>query len=289
MGILRLIFPILLGFLSTSGLALALPSASPSAAPNRSAWLNELVILNQQQNPTSSPPIPFSHPTEADLAKIYQEEINALTQKAKIKFGVSQSKQPELRPKINEFFHQALSSENDSMLKRLLTEPPQSKGPAPDHRAIAEKVLLQLRAHPTANLDATVQYDASGQIGFCFGRALLAHYRLLKAGISQADLAKIFLFGELMVDRQLWRFHVAVMARDGKDGFIVVDPLFDRVLPLRDWVSKTSAFDVKGKFSRARFYITDPRKFLPGFGQYNLDQLEDPNLKKYFDDMARNL
>lgn len=80
-----------------------------------------------------------------------------------------------------------------------------------------------------------------------------------------------------MVQKQLWRFHVAVMVR--QHGFLVIDPLQDKPLPYVEWVAIT-AYDIKGRSSRARFfYATDPRKFLPAFGAYDVKQLEDPVLK----------
>jgi hypothetical protein len=289
MKFLKFLAAILFSFLLLTAAATQSPSPGIGKSKSLSAWASELVFLNQQQDAKNTPQIPFSHPIDADLAKIHQDEMLKLTEAAKLKFGQANSKQPEVRSKINEFYHQEILKQNDSVLSKLLSQPNHDKNLSFDHRLTAAKVLTQLKTHPTANLDATAGYDESGQIGFCFGRAMLAHYWLLKEGIQQNDLAKIFLFGELMVNRQLWRFHVAVILRDKKDGFIVVDPLFEQVLPLQEWLQKTSDFDIKGKFSRAKYYVTDPRKFLPSFGMYHQTQLEDPHLRKYFDDLARHL
>jgi hypothetical protein len=115
------------------------------------------------------------------------------------------------------------------------------------------------------------------------------HHLLLKGGVPQADMAKLFIFGDLMVHAQIWKFHVAVMVRDSKDGFLVVDPLMEEPMPYLAWINATKKFEIKGDSSRARFYVTDPRKFLPAFGMYHRDQLDEPLLKKYFDELALTL
>jgi hypothetical protein len=283
---------ILLFFLALLGLERGYSSIASANAVGRSTaslWTGELQFLNQPPDVKSGSIVAFSHPIDADLAEVHRIESKQWADDAKIKFGTSRPKDAKQRKQVNEFIHEGIRALNEAGLKKLRHDHDILKKSLVDHRFIAEQVLSELKAHPTVNLRSAVNYDATGQIGFCFGRAMLAHYRLLKAGVPQSDMAKVFLFGDLVVDRQFWKFHVALILRDRRDGFVVVDPLFEKVLPLSEWIERTSQFEVKGKFSRARFYITDPRKFLPSFGMYHRDQLEDPHLRRYFDDLARHL
>ena len=93
----------------------------------------------------------------------------------------------------------------------------------------------------------------------------------------------------MKVDEHLWNFHVAVAIRNPKDGLIVLDPLQDSPLSYQEWAKKTERMDIKFPNSRVRFYITDPRKFLPAFDQYNVEQLHEPQLKQLFDELLISL
>jgi hypothetical protein len=132
-------------------------------------------------------------------------------------------------------------------------------------------------------------YKEGGQVGFCFGRALYLHYLLLKSGVPQNELAKIFVLGELKFGDTFWRFHVALMVRDKAQGFLVVDPLVGEVIGYREWMEKNAAYDVKAPNGRSRFYVTDARKFMPAFGEYDAAQLKEPVLRKYFEGLVQSL
>lgn len=189
------------------------------------------------------------------------------------------------RQAVNAFFHQEIQALNAPTLAALDKAPKTTA----DHRKAADAALARVAANPVAKLESIQSYDQGGQVGYCFGRALLVHLFLRQAGVPQADIAKIFTVGELMVERQLWRFHVAVMVRDAAAGYLVVDPLQGKVLPYGEWVQANALYDIKGKLSRARFYVTDPRKFLPSFGAYDVKRFDEPALKRYFDDLGKSL
>lgn len=152
----------------------------------------------------------------------------------------------------------------------------------------AKEVLSAVEDHSMASSKRVFAYQEGGQIGFCFGRALLVHYLLLKAGVPNQDILKIFALGDFLLGGQVWRFHVAVMVREGQ-GYLVVDPLYGEVADSKDWMSNIASLEIKHPFSRARFFITDPRKFMPESGKYTVESLSQPELKSYFRDLAMEI
>ena len=270
-------------FLATS------PKPMPSSTSKSSItlWSEYLPTLNQTPE-IGSLISPEGVDLKVDLLALHAKEnqkiLDAIGKSidSKIK-GKARSRQ------VNDLYFKKVSELNQQTLAGIDRAAKSHQLLAKNHRALAKDVLAQVHKNSVASLSASVNYDSSGQIGFCFGRALLVHHLLLSGGVPQADIAKIFVFGDLRVQNQFWKFHVAVMVRDATDGFLVVDPLMEEPMPYLAWIDVTKKFEIKGKSSRARFYVTDPRKFLPGFGSYHSDQLEEPLLKKYFDELALSL
>lgn len=248
------------------------------------------VILEQlNKSPESSSVIYEGGPVlETDLMALYQAEIKgareAWSKDAEAKKGKSKA---ELRELENAFYFAELDRKNNEVFERLeKIKDVKSSRPSIDAFKVGEKILSEIRKNPVANLEATTSYDPSGQLGFCFGRALYVHYLLLREGVDRSDIAKVFVAGQLRVSHRLWKFHVAVFVRDPKAGYVVIDPLFEKPMALAEWRKLATAFDIKGTKSRARFYVTDPRKFLPSFGRYHTSEIESTHLKAYFTDLA---
>jgi len=243
-------------------LAIALAAAS--------LWTPLLATLNK----SPSAPLPASQQLADDLSALNQAEMKAI--KAKAPKGS--------RDVVNRFFHDEVTKLNDAALAPL-----KAPNAGKDYGKLAEQALAKVAANPVAKVESTQSYDATGQVGYCFGRALLVHLFLLQAGVPQDDMLKIFNLGDLIVEKQPWKFHVAVLVKDAKAGWLAVDPLQGKAMPYEEWIAANKLYDVKKKLPRARFYTTDPRKFLPSFGMYDLKQLEDPVLKSYFADLAKSL
>lgn len=166
-----------------------------------------------------------------------------------------------------------------------------SKDPSPgkaDAKTIQE-VFVELSHNPISKVDAVTRYDKRGDVGFCFGRALMVHYQLLGRGVPQSQMAKIFAVGKIRYKNQLWDFHMAtlVKATDGK--WWVIDSLFEKPIPASDWMRRVTGFGVNRTFPEVRFYVTDPRKFQPSYPEYRLEQLTLPDLRPYFDDLFTSL
>ncbi|RYZ49998.1 MAG: hypothetical protein EOP07_23595, partial [Proteobacteria bacterium] len=244
--------------------------------PSVSAWPAVLEVLNQ------NPSIPYSDISSDEKSNILADYKNEMSTISNLWASQADSKKDprsmESKRLANAFFHEEISKLN---AKTFVAFNP-SLSLAKDFNSLAKSVLKNVQNNPVAKLEASQNYDPSGQLGFCFGRALLVHYELLKAGVKQQDIAKIFVAGQLRVAHQIWNFHVAVMVRDAKHGFIVIDPLYDEPMSLKAWSELVASYDMKGTLSRARFYSSDPRRFLPSGERYGMEQFENKYLKKYF-------
>lgn len=217
----------------------------------------------------------ISHEAATDLLRLRKDEL------AQIKYKFSQVTKNnlttiELRNLENKFFYDEISKLNNKTFLSLNTKA------AKDYAHIAQRILNIIETNNITSSKNTYEFDNSNEIGFCFGRAMLVHYFLIKAGIDPQDILKIFTLGELLVDHQFWHFHVAIMLRDSMHGYIIVDPLFENPLAYKTWIEKIHQYEIKYPFSRARFYITDPRKFLPASGFYDLASLSQQILRGYF-------
>ncbi len=242
------------------------------------------VLFTLNQSPKAA--IAYPAPLDQNLTALNADEmqrVNAAWQ-ATAEYAAPASKQ-QARDRKNRFFHDQAQSLNAPLLPWIQS----ASAGAADHRTLAERVLKHVAKHPIASIESTLLRKRSAEIGFCFGRALLVHYELLQAGVAPSDLVKVFALGELTVEKQHWRFHVAVGVRDPKDGILIVDPLFPEVRGLAQWMGEVAAYDIKHPFSRTRFYVTDPRKFLPALGAYDKAQLTEPILRSYFTALAKTL
>jgi hypothetical protein len=246
-----------------------------------SRWPEILKVLNQ--NPSTSHVL---QGLDGDLLALYRSELKAIDALwAATPDAKRDKKLAETRRLTNVFYHEQVKALNDKTFSALDLAPSRGK----DYAALAQKILDQVRSNPVAKLESWHEYDPSGQLGFCFGRALLSHYLLLKAGVKQDDIGKVFVAGQLRVASRMWTFHVAVLIRDEKQGFLVVDSLLEKPVSLAEWRDRTASYDIKGDFSRARFYVTDPRKFVPTSGGYSQELISEENLKKYFDELALSM
>ena len=143
--------------------------------------------------------------------------------------------------------------------------------------------------HPVAGLQALKKYDPTGEIGFCFGRALFLHLELLRRGVAKESIKKVFAVGEMLeVDPSTqnaitWQFHVAtaVLGKDGK--WWVVDPSYG-LMELREWYRFMKAMAVNHRMS---LFSTPLSKIGPSAWEYNTQPggLFDPYYRRYFQDL----
>lgn len=156
--------------------------------------------------------------------------------------------------------------------------------PGADAKTI-EAVYHELVENPVTRVDAVTRYDKRGDVGFCFGRALWVHYRLLRRGIPPAQIAKIFAVGKLRYKKQLWDFHMATLVKGADGKWWAIDSLFEKPLPDDEWRKRAWTFGASQTAPEVRFYVTDPRKFQPAYPAYERKTLTLPELKPFFSEL----
>lgn len=239
-------------------------------------WTPELALLTKA-------PCESSPHLEDDLLGTYRNELLTIQQNWQ-QVPKSGNTKKELRKKENQFYFNHLHTLNSNALLEL-----KKSYFSRSYRDQAQNILKKVSEDFTSSSRYIHDYQSGDQIGFCFGRALLIHYALLKSGIPQDDIRKIFAIGDLLVGGQNWEYHVAVMVKDSDLGFIVIDPLQPALTGYEDWVKEVEAHSIKTPYSRIRFYITDPRKFLPNSSIYSLAALSEPILKDYFWELGTSI
>ena len=74
-------------------------------------------------------------------------------------------------------------------------------------------------------------YDTKGTIGFCFGRATIAHMETIVRDVHPDLVKKIWIAGDMGV----WGHHVATMVYTEK-GWLVLDTNLGRNIPADEWI-----------------------------------------------------
>ena len=120
--------------------------------------------------------------------------------------------------------------------------------------------------HPVARLDRLSQYDPSGHIGFCFGRAMTVHLIARRMGLSNDSIRKLFIIGYLDTREDPqgdpeWRFHVTTLVKGEKGAWYAVDPIMQGVMSIKEWVKYVRA--TWDKKNQALLYMTSPSTIIP--------------------------
>ncbi|RZA08671.1 MAG: hypothetical protein EOP11_04185 [Proteobacteria bacterium] len=123
------------------------------------------------------------------------------------------------------------------------------------------EALFEIAAsHPVADYGKVKKWDPKGNFGFCFGRAQNIYHQALNFGVAKENVKKIWAVGQMKYDNIFWQHHVAGMVR-GTDGkWYVLDPEYDRVLELRQWMNRVKKMDTKGSLL---FLASDGKRFDP--------------------------
>jgi hypothetical protein len=149
-------------------------------------------------------------------------------------------------------------------------------------------LFWRVKNHPLSapNTTLTKKYDRQKRgLGFCFGRAMVAHREALKMGVAKESIRKIWAVGPMKTADGYWQHHVATMVRNLKGEWYVLDPLDRRAMPVADWLeSVRHSFPSPNlqlfSTNPARFSPEDARSILPGttkskyFNGYFQDMLE---------------
>lgn len=102
-------------------------------------------------------------------------------------------------------------------------------------------------------------YEQPGtSIGYCFGRAMYYHVKLLKNKVDKSVIRKAFVVGPMRAYGVNWQFHVATIVRGPKNTWYALDNNFSRPQELSVWYK--THFQM-GTYKNVRLFITDPKKF----------------------------
>ncbi len=234
---------------------------------------------------STNPTIPFEVSPSSSLGKKTIEENLLELQKqeinwARTKFGVSNKLE----------IHNFLQEKNQQLVNELNLLAKNENSPGINKQQ-AERLLSLVRNHPVVGPQAVDKYDSwDRNIGYCFGRAAFIHWELLRRGVAPEAIGKLFLVGNLKVDMKtgsFWEFHVATIVRDTDQGWWVIDPLVDKVLPILDWMNEMKPWAMDSKYPQIRFYFSDAIKMLPIPGAYSEKLLFFSAYKGYFKDLFK--
>lgn len=177
---------------------------------------------------------------------------------------------------------------NEELLKKLEELP--FSGPERDRlkglsRTELDALYLKASTNPVADYANVKRYDPKGNIGFCFGRAMNVHLEALRAGVAQENVKKVWAVGTMKANNILWQHHVATMVRGEDKLWYVLDPEYNKVLSLRDWMKEVKQMDTNGKLM---FYATDAGRWgVYDSSGYLASTLKDPFYNNYFEDLLK--
>lgn len=111
-------------------------------------------------------------------------------------------------------------------------------------------------------------YDPQGTVGFCFGRATIAHMEALIRGMNPDSVRKIWIAG----DMKQWGHHVATMVK-GEKGWYVIDTNNGKPILAKDWLAFYQPFKNKNAKDIMVFVTRADR-----FGPYDTQSYTGINL-----------
>lgn len=225
----------------------------------------------------AGPSTPYTNSVDSNLIKIYSEEYSTVRILAPPNISYTD---------LNRLASKQFDIENQKLIRQLKVESKERAAPP----KVALEVFDSIASHPVVG-DRAIdsKYDPDRKVGFCFGRAAYVHLELLKKGVHQRDIAKIFAIGRLKYGGAFWNFHMATMLRDEKNQWWVIDAVVGDVRPVESWIAKAKSFSSRPDVPTVRFYTTDARKFQPAYGEYSSENLFAPELVAFFGDLIKIL
>ena len=184
---------------------------------------------------------------------------------------------------------------NNANLKQLLKDPFEPKDIPGKIKAIPmDDANVIYRAMADSNVNKNHYcYDPKGTIGFCFGRATIAHMEAIVREVHPDSVKKIWIAGDMGV----WGHHVATMVYTEK-GWIVLDTNLGRSVDIDTWIATYMPMK-KGK-KDIMVFVTQAGRFGPydssPYNAINLFNTNSADFKKandffsgYFHDYFESL
>ena len=167
-----------------------------------------------------------------------------------------------------------------------------------DTDLIPSPILLQtiyehVKHHPVAALCHLPQWDPTGIIGYCFGRAMAAHLEAMVHGISERRMMKLFALGRFVSiegnSKERWSYHVATIVRASDNQWYTIDPRRPGPELISDWLEYWKTFAADG----VALYATHPRRLDPTLRYYSPAMIkpgfsEYPQVRAYFENLIRS-
>jgi hypothetical protein len=156
-------------------------------------------------------------------------------------------------------------------------------------KSTAEKALQAALYNPVVNLYMTQKYDPDNRgIGFCFGRAMFIDLYLSINNFNRGSIKKAFVVGPMRTGSSTWAWHVTTIVqskdRSGKEIWLAIDPIMDKVMEITAWYKETLKLSTDGKL---RLYITEAGKFAQIPTRYDYQTFNHPYYNNYFRDMLQ--
>ncbi|MBC7714499.1 MAG: hypothetical protein H7177_14230 [Rhizobacter sp.] len=137
-------------------------------------------------------------------------------------------------------------------------------------------------------------YDTKGTIGFCFGRATIAHMEAIVRNINPESVKKIWIAGNM----KQWGHHVATMVNTEK-GWMVLDTNIGHPVTVEFWLNYYKPFKAK-EAKEVMAFVTQAGRFGPydtrAYNAIDLFNTESADFKKaedyfngYFHDYFESL
>ena len=166
---------------------------------------------------------------------------------------------------------------NNGKLKSLLKAPYEVKKiPGKIHKITTDDADLIYYAMANSDVHKNHHcYDTKGTIGFCFGRATIAHMEAIARDIHPDLVKKIWIAGDMGV----WGHHVATMVYTEK-GWMVLDTNLGKKVDVETWIAMYMPYK-KGK-KDIMVFVTQAGRFGPyDSSPYNAINLFNTNTEDF--------
>jgi hypothetical protein len=154
---------------------------------------------------------------------------------------------------------------------------PSSQGITADQ---ARLILKLVHNHPVAGIPAMEIYDPikpnkQRTHGFCFGRADLVFWELLKLEVPKSSILKLFQIGSINGDPTMgraWSNHIVTIVRAKTGGWYAIDPFYNEIMTPAQWYQKNVNFTSNG---RTMLYIGSPHRMYAQGGENTIEAIWD--------------
>lgn len=211
-------------------------------------------------------PAPYVFDTTINLLTLSESIVEDLRSKPTLPGQFSTL----LKPVLDSYHQKVLKSLDEYAV-------PTSQGITADE---ARAVLKLVHNHPVAGIPAMEIYDPikpnkQRSHGFCFGRADLVFWELLKMQVPKSSILKLFQIGSINGDPTMgraWSNHIVTIVRAKTGGWFAIDPLYNEVMTPEQWYLKNVSFTANG---RTMLYVGSPHRMYAQGGENTIQAIWD--------------